>query len=260
MNKLFKNIEKKIWKTYTVGFCDKLGKNKSINVRIAFANLYNINLFEIEKCKDLDMSKSKNKRICLSRFYDLNDLFTRRRLNISIDTSATLISPADAKLSFYPNILSVNGLQIKSHTFDIADMLNNKDVELYKKSSIYIFYLSPKEYHRFHMPFTGKIINIEPISGDYYTVVPNIAKRRNTYGVNKRTILSFEDNRFRIILIGSTCVGSIAITVSIGETINIGDEIGYFAFGGSTIIILDSLNTDKYEKRSLDVRVGDKLL
>jgi phosphatidylserine decarboxylase len=261
MKKVIENLEKKIWKSYTVNICTKLGKIKTLNVRIAFADLYKINLSEAEKCQDIqDLGTKKGRKICLSRFYDLNDLFYRKRIGITIDKTARIVSPADAALTFYGNPGIIGDIKIKSHKFDINNMLSG-NIDGFEKSQIYIFYLSPKDYHRFHIPFACSIKSIDPIVGDYFSVNQKTMKSRKVYDVNKRCIVSFADNasRYKVIIIGATCVGSIVFTVPIGQMLAPGDKFGYFAFGGSTIIVLDKglVGTDeKYEK---NVRVGDKV-
>jgi len=80
------------------------------------------------------------------------------------------------------------------------------------------------------------------ISGEYYTVNPQaIRTALDVYGENARKIVPIDSPQFgRVfaVCIGAMMVGSIKTTVEEGQEIKRGDEFGYFAFGGSTIVVL----------------------
>jgi len=123
--------------------------------------------------------------------------------------------------------------------------------------SLVIARLAPQDYHRFHAPVSGTLEKRFPIGGDYNTVNP-IAIRRNVdvYTANKRCICPIQTKEFGLVLliaIGATMVGSINFTntctcgttppcsdgrCQVGKTVNKFDDFGYFAFGGSTTLVL----------------------
>lgn len=99
------------------------------------------------------------------------------------------------------------------------------------------------DYHRFHSPVTGVIKSIVEIPGHLYTVNPIAVNSPmvNVLTENKRVRVHIETEQFgdvQFVAIGATAVGSIRFTVDQGSKVKKGDELGYFAFGGSTIITL----------------------
>lgn len=90
---------------------------------------------------------------------------------------------------------------------------------------------------------TGIIKSIVEIPGHLYTVNPIAVNSPmvNVLTENKRMRVCIETEHFgdvQFVAIGATAVGSIRFTVKEGSKVKKGDEVGYFAFGGSTIITL----------------------
>lgn len=107
--------------------------------------------------------------------------------------------------------------------------------------------LMPFNYHRWHSPVTGRIKKVRKVPGfffaqpapqqDYASSFPFLSH------VNTRTILFIEPENPAIgdvamVFVGLTEVSSCVATVKNGDLVQRGDEIGYFAFGGSTCCIL----------------------
>jgi phosphatidylserine decarboxylase len=113
--------------------------------------------------------------------------------------------------------------------------------------------LSPKEYHRFHFPFSGVLKSANPINGKLYSINPVTLNHDSQLFIkNKRIALELEfDNQSRayVVLIGATYIGSIQITHDVGTRFSKGDQCGYFEFGGSTAVIL--LNTEMTFKEKI---------
>ena len=105
-----------------------------------------------------------------------------------------------------------------------------------------IFRLAPQDYHRFHSPVDGVVGNLERIEGEYYTVNPMaIRSTIDVYGENVRAVVPIYTKEFGTVIltaIGAMMVGSIILTVEAGQSIKRGDELGYFKFGGSTLVLL----------------------
>ncbi|KDN48680.1 hypothetical protein RSAG8_02667, partial [Rhizoctonia solani AG-8 WAC10335] len=80
------------------------------------------------------------------------------------------------------------------------------------------------------------------IPGEYYTVNPQaIRTQLDVYGDNARKIVPIDSpifGRVMCVCVGAMMVGSIVTTIKEGEQIARGQEFGYFAFGGSTIVML----------------------
>jgi len=85
----------------------------------------------------------------------------------------------------------------------------------------------------------GKMMDI---AGEYYTVNPQaIRSALDVYGENARKIVPIESAQFGRVMavcVGAMMVGSIHTTVHEGQHVTRGQELGYFAFGGSTIVVL----------------------
>lgn len=266
-----KFIPRKFWKIYTKNLCTKYGTIKNKKILILFTDLYKIDLSKSEKCKDIkDVNNIQGKKKCVELFKDLNDLFTRKRINIKIQKKAYISSPADCLFNFYPSMKEVErpGLRIKSHKFHLEDMLNKDKylIDKFSEASIMIFYISPKDYHRFHFPINEmKMIDIIPIMGDFYSVSPKATRIIHVYDKNKRAIVEFSSDEYIMILVGATCVGSMVITAKMRKKYSRGDELGYFQFGGSTVILLVNGLTasQKVKMKKLDNRnlvVGQKIV
>ncbi len=123
---------------------------------------------------------------------------------------------------------------------------------LTKNISVIISRLAPQDYHRFHSPVSGKILHIDDVNGNYYSVQPAVVNSKtNVFGRNKRVNVWIKTLAFGIVvmsIIGATCVGTISLTLPnnidtpvsheklIGLNIKHGQQLGFFEFGGSTIV------------------------
>ena len=90
---------------------------------------------------------------------------------------------------------------------------------------------------------SGTVRSITPISGKLYTVNPIAVNSPmvNVFTSNKRVVVLLDTPAFGLVAfvaIGATLVGSIVFTVKEGSSVQKGDELGYFAFGGSTCVTL----------------------
>ncbi|EPS73610.1 phosphatidylserine decarboxylase [Genlisea aurea] len=116
--------------------------------------------------------------------------------------------------------------------------------------SIVIFRLAPQDYHRFHVPVSGTIEEFVDIPGCLYTVNPIAVNSKycNVFTENKRTVCMISTKEFgkvAFVAIGATMVGSITFVKKEGDHVKKGDELGYFSFGGSTVICI--FEKDKIE-------------
>lgn len=132
---------------------------------------------------------------------------------------------------------------------------------------------SPCTFCRWHLPVTGRLTRRHSIDGALYTVNP-IAIRRNVpdvYTENKREVCLVQTRQFglvAVVAIGATIVGSINIVLPDGSFQEKGACHGFFAFGGSTVLLLFqpgclALDRDlvKYSSTPLEtyVRVGERI-
>jgi len=112
--------------------------------------------------------------------------------------------------------------------------------------TIAIFRLAPQDYHRFHSPCNGVIGKPIFIDGEYYTVNPMaIRTELDVFGENIRCVIPIQTEEFGEILyipVGAMMVGSIILTCKEGDKVKRGQELGYFKFGGSTILLVINKN------------------
>ncbi|KAJ3761334.1 phosphatidylserine decarboxylase-domain-containing protein [Lentinula raphanica] len=156
-----------------------------------------------------------------------------------------LVSAADCRFMAFESVSEATRLWIKGREFSVGRLLGNAykaEAERYNGGALAIFRLAPQDYHRFHSPVDGKIGKMTYISGEYYTVNPQaIRTALDVYGENARKIVPIDSPQFGRVMavcVGAMMVGTIQTTVEEGQWVKRGEEFGYFAFGGSTIVLL----------------------
>lgn len=220
---------------------------------------------------DIDMSESEKQ---ISEFTSFNDFFYRKLKPYARPIENGFVSPGDGKLIAFENVSEVHNFFVKGRKFTLSEFLNDTNLaEKHQNSSLIILRLAPNDYHRFHFPYDGTPSKITKIKGDLYSVSP-IALANNFAKVfceNKRefcTLKTADKGDIIIAPVGATMVGSIIETYVPNQKINKGDEMGYFAFGGSTIVLLIDKNKLKIDadilentKKNIEtfVKMGEKI-
>lgn len=193
------------------------------------------------------------------RYKNFNDFFTRELKPgaRSFDpASKTLCSPADGEISQLGRVQEQLLFQAKDHYFSLEALLG-KNAELatqFNDGEFATIYLSPKDYHRVHMPCDGKLVNATYVPGKLFSVNHTTAESvPDLFARNERLICEFETKHGRMvmILVGAMIVAAIETiwrdysqqtpkTVE-SERLNVefckGDELGRFKLG-STVILL----------------------
>ena len=151
--------------------------------------------------------------------------------------------PADGRHLAIENISSSSRVYAKGQFFNLEKLLNSADLsKKYANGDLIISRLCPTDYHRFHFPVSGKLSEIQLVDGYLKSVNP-IALRKNLgiFWENKRYITKIENPNLGeviVVLIGATCVGSVHISAELNKHYALGEELGYFSFGGSCLITL----------------------
>ncbi|KAG6863879.1 hypothetical protein C0991_002481 [Blastosporella zonata] len=186
----------------------------------------------------------------LDSFKTFNQFFFRKlkpsaRPIESPDDPYRLVSAADCRLMTFATVDDATRLWIKGREFSVARLLGDVyrgEAEKYRGGALAIFRLAPQDYHRFHSPVEGTVGAMSLVAGEYYTVNPQaIRSSLDVYGENVRKIVPIDSPQFGRVMavcIGAMMVGSIKTTVEEGEHVYRGQEFGFFAFGGSTIVVL----------------------
>jgi phosphatidylserine decarboxylase len=90
----------------------------------------------------------------------------------------TVISPADGHISQIGRIDQDAILQAKGHTFSVSDLLggDHQRSDVFRDGSFVTVYLSPRDYHRVHMPLSGKLRETVYIPGRLFSVAPHTTR------------------------------------------------------------------------------------
>jgi len=194
-----------------------------------------------------------------SEFKNFNEFFYRAlkpgaRPCSAPEDSRVIVSPADCRSVVFNTIDQAQSIWVKGREFTVERLLGDaypQDAARYHGGSLGIFRLAPQDYHRFHIPVDGVMDEPKTIEGEYYTVNPMaIRSSLDVYGENVRVICpidSVSHGRVMVICIGAMMVGSTVITRQKGEQVKRAEELGYFKFGGSTLLLLFEPGQMRYD-------------
>jgi phosphatidylserine decarboxylase len=197
----------------------------------------------------------------IASYASFNDFFTRAlKPGARPIASADLVCPVDGAISQFGAIDKAQIYQAKGHSYSPTALVGG-DAALgarFEGGSFACLYLSPKDYHRIHMPCAGRLTQMVYVPGDLFSVNPTTARGvPGLFARNERVVCVFESagGPFVLVLVGATIVGSMA-TVWHGlvnpprlpqvKTWNYadqqvelkqGDEMGRFLLG-STVVML----------------------
>lgn len=194
-------------------------------------------------------------------FNSFNDFFIRKIKPRELGRG--FISPSDSKLFVIPDVSQADTLFIKSNKFSLEEFLGDKQLaEDFYGCMVLIFRLSPEDYHRFHFPIDCRPSVPRVINGLYDSVNTLVyASGYQPLLTNERHLIKLDDNTI-MIPVGALCVGRITETYTSEEQYMKGDEVGYFSFGGSTVVVLSKgiKVLDKYlSGKEVQVKMGESL-
>ncbi|MEA3492496.1 MAG: phosphatidylserine decarboxylase [Campylobacterota bacterium] len=229
----------------------------------------------------LDMSEFKDP----SQYSTLNALFTRafEKPRPIEDGDDVMISPADSLVTDFGKITDGKAYQIKGMSYQIDELLGSDYAgrsALLEGGEFINFYLSPKDYHRYHMPMNLTIKSLTHIPGKLYPVnMPLLRHKHNLFIENERVVIeSIDDNGYlqMLVLVGALNVGKMVVTFEDGVktnssaeetthysyedlTMTKGELFGWFEMG-STILTFSQKGAIR-SKVSLDqkVRFGEEV-
>ena len=145
-----------------------------------------------------------------------NEFFSRAlKAGARSTVSADLTCPVDGAISQFGEIVENQIFQAKGHHFSCAALVGG-DVDLaaqFEGGSFATLYLSPKDYHRIHMPCDGRLQRMIYVPGELFSVNPTTARAvPGLFARNERVVCVFESERgpFVMTLVGATIVGSMA--------------------------------------------------
>ena len=245
---------------------------------ILFIKYYGVDLQEAER-QDIKDYKS------------FNDFFTRKLKKDARPLQAKpneLVSPADGAISQFGDIKSGRLMQAKGFDYSLNKLLGG-DKSLtaqFQDSSFITIYLSPKDYHRVHMPYSGYLEKMIYIPGDLFSVNKATTNNiDNLFTRNERVVCIFNtetNGKMAIVFVGAMVVGSISTTWHNRvynpekqiKTINYntskntqqvflsqGDEVGFFELGSTVIVLFERKNHEwkQYVEVGNNVKVNQAL-
>lgn len=177
------------------------------------------------------------------KYQSFNDFFTRTAIPAARPVDAhpdVLISPCDAKLTVLP-ITEDLRFTVKGATYALPRFLGCERLAArFQGGWCMIFRLTPDDYHRYCYPDDARVGKTRYIQGVLHTVNPVSAEYVKVYHENTRTITMLQTAHFGTMLqieVGAMLVGRI-VNHPHPPQVQRGCEKGYFAFGGSTIVLL----------------------
>lgn len=229
---------------------------------LAGAKLGGLTTFMIEQFIKKYKINTKEMAGRIKDYKTFNEFFSRplipdaRPINLKEDA---VIYPVDGKISQFGKIEDKFLFQAKNHYYTAEALLaDSKEAETFKNGDFITIYLSPKDYHRVHIPFDGVLDKMIHVPGDLFSVNPFNAKHiPELFARNERVVCYFNTSigRMAVVFVGATIVRSIATawagTVAPNKNKDVtaydysdseqtfpkGAEIGKF-FMGSTVICL----------------------
>ena len=217
-------------------------------------------------------------------FLSFNAFFTRglRKTARRADGDAdTLVSPADGRISQIGRIEAGRILQAKARSYTVAELLADPEAaERYRDAGFATIYLSPRDYHRVHMPLDGELIESVHVPGRLFSVAPDpVADIPNLFARNERLVCHFEGPRgpFVVAMVGAILVSGIT-TVWGGQVVPPyargimrhdwrgwgvrlarGAEMARFEMGSTVIVLSPSARMGPDLAGESVIRVGQRL-
>ena len=214
-----------------------------------FVGKYNVNMDEAANAD-------------IHSYTSFNDFFTRAlKAGARPLAQADLVCPVDGAISQFGSIAGDQIFQAKGHQYSTQALLAGDAAMAaqFQNGSFATLYLSPKDYHRVHMPCAGVLQSMVYVPGDLFSVNPATARGiPGLFARNERLVCHFHGQHgpFVMVLVGATVVGSMA-TVWHGVVnpprlpdvhrwdypggkiqLNQGHEMGRFLLGSTVVMLL----------------------
>ncbi|AYA65868.1 archaetidylserine decarboxylase [Alteromonas sp. RKMC-009] len=216
-----------------------------------------------------------------------NEFFTRQlkpEVRQIAEGDDVLIQAVDGAVSQFGDIHQDSIFQAKGHNYSLTTLLGGKPelAKPFKNGKFATIYLSPKDYHRIHMPVEGTLTDMVYVPGELFSVNPLTAENvPGLFARNERVIAFFDTpvGKMAMVLVGATIVASIetvwsgTVTPPAGKNVQHwqyesddeaavklekGDEMGRFKLG-STIVVCFEKDQIEFEdmEAGMTTRLGE---
>ena len=214
-----------------------------------------------------------------------NDFFTRELkpgIRPLADGEKTLVSPVDGTISQLGQVTGDRVFQAKGQSFSLSELLGGEETITapFADGEFSTLYLSPKDYHRIHMPMAGTLRQMIHVPGKLFSVNPVTAENvPNLFARNERVVCIFDTDSgpMALVLVGAMIVGSVetrwaGVVVPGSKQVTStryegdqaisfakGEEMGRFRLGSTVIMVMPkgavTWNSDQVAGKT--VRMGE---
>ena len=236
-----------------------------------------IQAFKAQYGIDMSIAEQSN----ALKYKSFNEFFTRSLKDgvRAIDSSPnSIVSPADGAISQLGKIEDGDIFQAKGQSFSVEKLIADPQLaEPFKNGQFATVYLSPKDYHRVHMPFAGTLTETLYVPGELFSVNQTTAENiPGLFARNERIVCLFDTElgRMAVVLVGAMIVAGIE-TVATGKVkptgrlelnqhnllLEKGAELGRFYLGSTAVILFeqDKMQWDAMFKANSVVVMGEAL-
>jgi phosphatidylserine decarboxylase len=222
----------------------------------------------------------------IGEFTSFNDFFTRELkpgARPLADSGQFILSPADGAVSQLGPVTAGRIVQAKGRDYTVAELLGCTAAEAarFEGGRFMTIYLSPKDYHRVHMPAAGTLARTRYIPGDLFSVNQATAEGvERLFSRNERLACRFDgpDGHFASVMVGAMIVAGIDtvwpnafrthVTAPVdedftgaGRALSAGDEMGRFYLGSTVVLVFEPGRAEwlDHMKPGTPLRMGEAI-
>ena len=180
-------------------------------------------------------------------FRSFNDFFARplrEGARPLPEDPAALPSPAECRLTVYPELHGSQVVPVKGAPYTVGELLGEvaaAHAADFEGGALMVCRLCPADYHRYHCPANGKLVKYGRLRGKYHSVNPlalHLGLQVFTQNLRTVSIMELEGlGTCAFVAVGAFGVASIHDILHEGDSFHAGDTAGWFTFGGSTVIM-----------------------
>ncbi|WP_133136343.1 archaetidylserine decarboxylase [Legionella rowbothamii] len=199
---------------------------------------------------------------------------------------AEIISPVDGCVSEIGAIHQGQLIQAKGREYSVAELLacSDEEAQQFESGRFATLYLSPKDYHRVHLPLEAELLSMTYVPGALFSVQPTTARVvPKLFARNERLVISFATTvgPMKMVLVGATIVGAIGTSwhgdivrckqiasfdyrqdLMMTKHMHKGSEVGYFKLGSTVILLFSDGNKVQWNdnlKAGSAIRFGEAM-
>jgi phosphatidylserine decarboxylase len=201
----------------------------------------------------------------------------------AISDPSIVVMPADSTFGGQWEIRSDSHVTVKNLHWQVSELLEGSPYKDRFENGLFMHsFLSPTDYHRQHAPLGGRVLEARVIHGQVYLEVEAVPvaepegthtlKLKRNYDSLDLAGYQFAQSRALIVLetaiglvavlpIGMCQVSSVILSAEVGVSVRKGEELSYFQFGGSDIIVLfeSASNVCFSAQKGIHYKMGTKI-